>query len=100
MCTSEALSPRTYNPVGKALGEDNYAKLDPLAGEAEKQQRDMEQMDEVPEVAAQPNPQEAKQPDRPARKRNGPAVGSTLLTGARGITNSALTTGAPTLLGA
>lgn len=96
MCTSSGLSPRTYNPVGKLLGEDNYEKLDPLAGGLERQQRNMEQLDEVPEVAAIPNPQEAKQPDTPRRQRT--RTSGTLL-GGPGTTSAALNQNAPTLLG-
>lgn len=99
MCTSSGLSPRTYNPVGQALGDD-YQKLDPLAYGLEDAQRGMENMDEVPDVKMPDPVQDAKQPDRPTRtQRRGPARSSTLLTGPQGITQSALTTGAPTLLG-
>jgi len=54
---------------------------------------------QIPQVPTPPAGQDAKMPDASALLRRRRAAAGTLLTGPGGVTASALTTGAPTLLG-
>ena len=79
------------DPLGAYLATGNKGKLDPL------------NLSNAPDpLVIPPPPQDAKEPDSMGarrRARNPNASSSTILTGPRGVSAGALTTGGTTLLG-